>query len=123
MIVVAGESLIDLLVRPDGAVLATPGGGPFNTARALGRLGVPVAFLGRLSTDAFGRILRARLVDDGVDLGLARTTDDPTLLAVVDIAPDGSAPYRFHSAGTAAVGLTADDVADGLPADVRALHV
>lgn len=123
MIVVAGESLIDLLVRPDGTVLATPGGGPFNTARALARLGVPVAFLGRLSTDAFGRILRDRLVADGVDLGLAPTTDDPTLLAVVDIAADGSATYRFHVAGSAAVGLVPGDLPSGLPPDTTALHV
>ena len=123
MIVVAGESLVDLLVRHDGSVSATPGGGPFNVARALGRLGQPVAFLGRLSSDPFGRILRSRLVADGVDLGLAPTTDDPTLLAVADIDVDGSATYRFHAAGSAAVGLSPGDVANGLPAGTTALHV
>src|SRR5947209_1330543 len=105
MIVVAGESLIDLLVRPDGGVVATPGGGPFNVARSLGRLGAPVAFLGRLSSDAFGRILREHLVDAGVDLSLAPTTNDPTMLAVAEIDDGGAATYRFHFAGTAAVGL------------------
>ena len=34
-----------------------PGGGPFNTARTIGRLGGQVAFLGRLSTDRFGGLL------------------------------------------------------------------
>ena len=123
MIVVAGESLIDLLVRADGGVSATVGGGPFNAARALGRLGQSVAFLGRLSTDAFGRMLRERLVADGVDLGLAPTTDDPTLLAVAEIGADGSASYQFHTAATAAVGLAPDDLPDGLPPDATALHV
>ena len=47
MIVVAGEALIDLLVQPDGRLTAVPGGGPFNTARTIGRLGGEVAFLGR----------------------------------------------------------------------------
>ncbi len=51
VIVVAGEALIDLLIGPDGRVTETPGGGPFNTARAIGRLGLDVDFLGRLSTD------------------------------------------------------------------------
>ena len=39
MIVVAGESLIDRLVAPDGAIVEVPGGGPFNTARTVARLG------------------------------------------------------------------------------------
>ena len=38
MIVVAGESLVDLVVRPDGSVAAIPGGGPSNVARALGQI-------------------------------------------------------------------------------------
>lgn len=123
MIVVAGESLVDLLVRRDGDVAARPGGGPFNVARALGRLERPVAFLGRLSTDPFGRLLRARLVADGVDIGLAPTTDDPTLLAVADIDDHGTATYRFHAAGSAAVGLAPGDVPGGLPEGTTALHV
>jgi len=123
LIVVAGESLIDLLVRRDGGVTATPGGGPFNAARALGRLGQPVAFLGRLSSDAFGRMLRDRLVADGVDLRLAPASDDPTLLAVAEIGDDGSASYPFHTVGTAAVGLALADLPDGLPPDTTAFHV
>ncbi|MEA2606661.1 MAG: fructokinase [Chloroflexota bacterium] len=123
MIVVAGESLVDLLVRRDGGVTATPGGGPFNVARALGRLGQPVAFLGRLSTDPFGRILRERLAADGVDLALAPSTDDPTLLAVADIDDAGTATYRFHTDGTAAAGLSLGDIAAGLPSGTTALHV
>jgi len=123
MIVVAGESLVDLVVNPDGGVVAIPGGGPYTVARSIGRLGIPVAFLGRLSTDQFGRILRARLVADGVDLTLAPTTDEPTLLAVAEVAADGSATYHFHSAGTAAVGLNMADVAAGLPGGTTALHV
>ena len=39
MIVVAGESLIDLIVGPDDRVEAIPGGGPYNVARTIRRLG------------------------------------------------------------------------------------
>ena len=123
VIVVAGESLVDLLVADDGSVTATPGGGPYNVARTLGRLGRPVAYLGRLSTDRFGRILRAHLEADGVDLAMAPTTDDPTLLAVAEFDDAGTAHYRFHSAATAAAGLVASDVPGGLPAGATALHV
>ena len=123
MIVVAGESLVDLLVREDGSVTATPGGGPYNVARALGRLERPVAFLGRLSTDRFGRILHERLEADGVDLSLAPDTDDPTLLAVAELDAGGSARYRFHTAGTAAVGLVPADIPAGLPASTTVFQV
>src|SRR4029453_2048042 len=84
MIVVAGEALIDLLVRPDGRLVAGAGGGPFNTARTIGRLGGQVAFLGRLSTDRFGATLREGLAESDVDLSLAETTDAPTTLAIAE---------------------------------------
>src|SRR5215210_4338020 len=123
MIVVAGESLIDLLVRPDGGVGATPGGGPYNVARALGRLGAPVAFLGRLSDDRFGEMLRGGLEAAGVDLRWTSRTSDPTMLAVAELDADGAATYRFHSAGTAAPGFIATDLPRGLPPGIAALHV
>ena len=110
VIVVIGEALIDLLVRPDGRIEATAGGGPFNTARTIARLGQQVAFAGRLSTDAFGRRLRDRLVSDGVDLGLIVETDDPTTLAVVESDATGDAGYRFYLIGTSAPGLGSDAV-------------
>lgn len=123
MIVVAGESLIDLIVGADGRVEAVPGGGPFNVARTIGRLGHAVAFLGRLSTDRFGSLLRAGLVAEGVHLGLAPTTDAPTLLAVAELDVAGAATYRFYVDGTAAPGLAVSDVPDGLPATTAALHI
>ena len=121
MIVVAGEALIDLVVHPDLRVEALPGGGPFNVARTIARLGGTVAFLGRLSSDRFGRLLRDRLAADGVDLSLVGATDDPTTLAIAELDEVGAATYRFHTAGTAAAGLgSADLAAVGRPS---ALHV
>ena len=56
-----------------------------------------MAFLGRLSTDRFGRILRDALAADGVDLSLAAGTDSPTTLAVAELDEAGAASYRFHA--------------------------
>jgi fructokinase len=123
MIVVAGESLIDLIVGADGRVEAIPGGGPYNVARTLGRLGQSVSFLGRLSTDRFGTILRAGLASENVGLDLAATTDAPTLLAVVELDAGGAALYRFYVDGTAAPGLSAADLPAALPRTTTALHV
>ncbi|HEY8437374.1 MAG TPA: PfkB family carbohydrate kinase [Candidatus Limnocylindrales bacterium] len=123
LIVVAGENLIDRIIRPDGRIEEIPGGGPFNTACALGRLGCRVAYLGRISTDDRGRLIRRLLLDDGVDLSLAVATDDPTLLAHASLDGTGNATYRFDWQGSAAAGLRADDLPAGLPGDAAALHV
>ena len=123
MIVVVGEALIDLLVHPDGSLAAVPGGGPFNAARTIARLGGDVAFLGALSTDRFGRILRDALESDGVDLSMTTTTDAPTTLAVAELDGHGSASYRFHTAGTSAAELPAETVAAALATRPAAVHL
>ena len=123
MIVVAGESLIDLIVGADGRVEAIPGGGQYNVARTIGRLGHSVAYLGRLSTDRFGQALRERLVRDGVDCRLVQSTDAPTTLAVAELDESGAATYHFYLDGTSAPGLSDDGLADGLPVPAQALHI
>lgn len=123
MIVVAGEALVDLIVQPDGRLSAVPGGGPFNTARTIARLGVDVAFLGRLSTDRFGAILATALAGDGVDLRWAVQTEAPTTLAVAELDERGAASYRFHLAETSAPGLTLEDSLAAVRSEPRAIHV
>ena len=124
MILVGGEALFDLVPRGAGEDLAAhPGGGPFNTARSLARLGRPAAYLGRLSKDRFGRRLEALLEEDGVALDAVVRTDEPTTLALAEITGDGGAAYRFYERGTAAPGLTVADALEAVPADVEILHV
>ncbi|MFI6104936.1 carbohydrate kinase [Streptomyces sp. NPDC051310] len=109
MIVVAGESLIDLVPEPSGAAGAGPvpalvprrGGGPYNTAVALGRLGAEAVFCSRISTDAFGEALLDGLRSAGVATDLVQRGPEPTTLAVATVAADGSARYGFYAQGTA----------------------
>jgi fructokinase len=124
MIVVGGESLIDLIVYPDGRLTAIPGGGPFNTARTIGRLGGSSMYLGRLSTDRFGQALRDTLARDGVDCGLVQSTDQPTTLAIAELDDVGTATYQFYVEGTSAPGLSLDGLEpEPLAPGARALHV
>ncbi|MGX2997886.1 carbohydrate kinase family protein [Streptomyces sp. JNUCC 64] len=104
MIVVAGEALIDLVPGHPGpwAPLAPrPGGGPYNTAVALGRLGSPAAFLSRLSTDAYGTALLDGVRAAGVDVSGVARGPEPTTLALATVGTDGSARYAFYVEGTA----------------------
>lgn len=123
LIVVAGEALIDRIESPDGRVVEVPGGGPYNAARTIARLGGRVAFLGRLSNDDRGGLLRARLDSDGVELGLAVVTDDPTPIATARLDAHGAATYAFALDGSAAAGLSLDDLPEGMPKEIAALHV
>ncbi|WP_043263855.1 carbohydrate kinase [Streptomyces sp. CT34] len=128
MIVVAGEALIDLVPSPQEpspqgqlpALLPRRGGGPYNTAIALGRLGSPTAFCSRVSADAFGESLLNGLRGSGVDTSLVQRGPEPTTLAVADIGPDGSAGYGFYVDGTADRLFT---LPPALPETVRALSL
>ncbi|AKZ55081.1 Fructokinase [Streptomyces ambofaciens ATCC 23877] len=104
MIVVAGEALIDLVPQGAGALAALRpalGGGPYNTAVALGRLGSTTAFCSRVSYDAFGEALLDRLRETGVDVSPVQRGPEPTTLAVASVDTDGSAAYSFYVQGSA----------------------
>ncbi|MFI1412714.1 carbohydrate kinase [Streptomyces sp. NPDC020707] len=121
MIVVAGEALIDLVPSEPGALAALAprrGGGPYNTAVALGRLGSRAAFCSRISTDAFGAALADGLREAGVDVSSVQRGAEPTTLAVASIAADGSAGYSFYVEGTADRLFSAPD---RLPEGARAV--
>lgn len=123
MIVVCGEALIDMIFDGDGTQRAAPGGGPFNTARALARLGVPTAFLGRLSEDVFGRELASLLVSDGASLEFASIGPEPTTIAIASVDSEGLAEYEFLVQGTSAPNLTLDMLPQYFGPEVNALYV
>ena len=125
MIVVCGESLIDLVPVTRGdepAYVARAGGSSFNVALGLGRLGAPVGFLGRLSSDPFGRMLRRRLLAGGVDCAFVQEGDEPSTLAIVHLEEGSEPVYAFHGEGAADRLLRVEDLPEALPAEVAALH-
>ena len=121
MIVVGGEALVDV-VDDHGVLTPVPGGGPFNTAIAFGRLGIPVAYLGTLSHDDYGDLLARLLIEAGVDMSLVRSSDAPTPLAVVRRQDNGENTYTFDLTGTALTDFPAEAVPE-LPEHVWAIHV
>jgi fructokinase len=121
VIVVGGEALVDL-VDDHGVHRPVPGGGPFNTAVALGRLGVPVAYLGTLSRDDHGTLLARVLIEAGVDVSLIRRSDAPTPVALVHRQNDGRNTYTFQLTETSFTDLPPEAIPT-LPGDVWAIHV
>ncbi|ASY61573.1 Fructokinase [Sinorhizobium sojae CCBAU 05684] len=124
MIVCCGEALIDMLPRetPTGESAFAPyaGGAIFNTAIALGRLGIPTGFFTGLSDDMFGDILRETLKAANVDFSPSATLPLHTTLAFVKLV-GGHASYAFFDENTAGRMITIDHLpALGWPCE--ALH-
>nr|HMN72680.1 PfkB family carbohydrate kinase [Rhodoblastus sp.] len=79
-----------------------PGGSSYNVALALGRLGAPAGFVGRLSRDEQGRRMLAILEEAGVSVDLVTPDDRPSPLSLVERGSETqSARYAIHLADTA----------------------
>ncbi len=123
MILCCGEALIDMLPREtaqgERAFAPYAGGAVFNTAIALGRLGVPAGFFSGLSTDMMGEILVETLAASHVDTSLAARSGRPTTIAFVKLV-DGQATYAFYDENTAGRLLAQADL-PAIPDDVGTL--
>ncbi|WP_421577805.1 carbohydrate kinase family protein [Shinella sp. M31] len=124
MILCCGEALIDMLPRTttlgEDAYAPYAGGAIFNTAIALGRIGVPTGFFTGLSDDMMGDILRKTLAESGVDYSYCATLSRPTTVAFVKLV-NGHATYAFYDEGTAGRMITEAELPD-LGDDCEALH-
>ncbi len=108
MILVIGEALIDLIENryQAGGFNAVVGGANANVALALARRGTKHQFLGRISNDRFGKIIRERLESNHVQLEHSVEAQELTTLAVVSIDSNGVPSYSFYVNGTADWGWT-----------------
>ncbi len=130
MILVVGDVMTDILVRPSGPlrlgtdcpaeISPAAGGSGANVACWLGRLGVPVRFAGRVSagdhaaqTAAFAR--------HGVEAWLGRDEGRATGMIVALIGADGE--RSFYTDRGANLALCRADLPDALLDGVRLLHV
>lgn len=96
MILVVGESIVDVVERPDGSRTEHAGGSPANVAVGLGRLGLDVTLATAIGDDTYGVLIEAHLRDSGVILGDGSRGLGLTSSAVAHLAPDGSATYDFE---------------------------
>ena len=124
MILCCGEALIDMIPTatadgPDGFVPHC-GGAVFNTAIALGRLGVQTGMLTGLSNDMFGQQLVDGLKASHVDVSHVITSSRPTTLAFVRLVV-GHATYDFYDENSAGRMLAPENMPT-LPSEVTALY-
>lgn len=124
MILCCGEALIDMLQRKseagEAAFAPYVGGAVFNTAVALGRLGVQTQFFSGISSDFFGQMLLDSLTANNVGTRYVHVSDQPTTLAFVRLT-DGQASYMFYDENSAGRLLSVDHLPE-LDDDVTALQ-
>ena len=122
LVTVIGEALIDLIPgQAPRSFTASPAGSPFNVAIGLARLGQSTALMARMSDNAFGRMLRSRADDEGIYLGAAPRSSEPTTMAVVSLDAAAQPSYDFYIDGTADWRWTAAEIGQVPPA-TEVLH-
>lgn len=90
---------------------ANPGGAPCNVLSMLSGLGHKTAFIGKVGKDMFGRMLRERAAQQGIDMsGLEEDEEIPTTLAFVQKLPNGDRDFSFYRKPGADIMLTAEEV-------------
>ena len=89
---VVGECLVDVVVRPDGTVVERPGGSPANVAVGLGRQGLPVTLVTSYGEDDRGRLLADHLQASHV---ATLVSPAPTSVARAVLDAHGAATYAF----------------------------
>ncbi len=126
-----GEILVDWVCTRQGEELdeareftKAPGGAPANVAVGLARQGVKAAFLGRVSTDSFGRWLKAILEEEGIDTaGTVVDEDAQTRMAyVVTLANGDRKLAEFSKVSVADSRLAPGDLKESQFASAQALH-
>lgn len=122
MIVSCGEAVIDFVPKGSLGYTPCPGGSPLNLAIAVARLGVPIGFISKISTDFFGDMLFNRLASEGVDTRFTVRSERPSTLAFVKIDAGQEPRYAFYTENTADRSLSVGDIPSPLPDEVQCLE-
>lgn len=115
-VVTLGEALG--MIRTDGVgsfeIVPTGvtgfGGAEANVAIGLARLGIDVAWLGRIGDDGFGRRIRRELRGEGVETIAIVDSNAPTAIMVKESPRPGRTVVTFHRTDSAGSRLSAADV-------------
>ena len=127
-VVALGELLIDfatLSVDESGypTMAAHPGGAPANFLAALTKFGAKTALLGKVGTDAFGKMLTGTLQKAGIETkGLVYDDNQFTTLAFVTFDDHGDREFSFSRKPGADTCLTFEELNLSLIDEAKVFH-
>lgn len=129
-VVTVGEALTVFTAREQGRLetqrdfAKSFGGSEANTAIGLARLGRSVRWVSAVGDDPFGREIVTTLRGEGVTVDRVRTDDRrPTALMVKELRAGQDPRIHYYRHGSAATGLSGDDLSDDLLTDTRRVHL
>ena len=127
-VVALGELLIDFTCAATDAdgyptMAAHPGGAPANFLAALTKFGAKTALLGKVGTDAFGKLLTGTLQKAGIDTsGLVMTDDVFTTLAFVTLDETGNREFSFSRKPGADTCISFEELSLSLIDEAKVFH-
>lgn len=127
-VIAMGELLIDFTMngqseQGNNLFEACPGGAPCNVLAMLNKLGKKTAFLGKVGSDQFGKLLRETISNAGIDASHLLTDDEVnTTLAFVHTFPDGDREFSFYRNPGADMMLCEEEVDEEFIRQARLFH-
>ena len=127
-VVALGELLIDfacLNTDSEGypTMAAHPGGAPANFLAALTKFGAKTALIGKVGTDAFGKLLLGTLEQAGISTqGMISTDDVFTTLAFVTFDEHGDRAFSFSRKPGADTCLSFEEIDLSLIDEAKVFH-
>ncbi|MBN2484866.1 MAG: carbohydrate kinase [Bacteroidales bacterium] len=92
-----GETVLDILIKNNQPFMAKAGGACLNSAVTLGRLGIPVHFVGEYGLDQVGNFIDKFLKDNNVSTEYVyRYFDGKSALALAFLNEHNDASYDFY---------------------------
>lgn len=110
-------------LRHIGSLALGIGGAESNVAVALRRLGVPVAWFGRVGDDPFGERVVRELRGEGVDVGVVVDPGAPTGLMIKEQPTAATTAVHYYRTDSAGSRLEPADVPPGRIETAALLHV
>ncbi len=111
-----GELLIDFTdhgISDQGnpVLEANPGGAPCNVLAYLNKAGRKAAFIGKVGNDIFGRMLKKRTEEQGIDMSALMMDEEVhTTLAFVEKLPNGDRDFSFYRKPGADIMITKEEI-------------
>ncbi|ADQ06420.1 PfkB domain protein [Caldicellulosiruptor hydrothermalis 108] len=122
-IVCFGEALIDFLNVEGNLFEANIGGGPTNVAGAIAKWGGKTFLISKVGNDMFGRMIKNKLEEIGVDVSGLKITDQYfTTLAFVKVDERGERSFSFSRKHGADVYITPDEIEEEIIKSSKILH-
>ncbi len=122
MLVIAGETIVDMIEFKPNCFEAFTGGGPYNVAKASAKMGVSTGYISPISTDSFGDKFDTEMKALGIK-AVSPRSKQPSGLAVVEKDATGHPSYSFYRESAADRDIDIETLKASFPNDASAFYI